>query len=162
MKALPRTIVHDPAVPFALSETLTLGFPGKRDLQGAEESLRKTARLNPLDDQAHLLLGKVLFYQGRYEASERTLRETVRLNTDNALGHYYLGVVFLKQEKYKEAEGEFRNIVQKNPNDPVALGILATALNLQGKTDAALKICDRARNAERVPKHSWRMQEAMT
>jgi tetratricopeptide (TPR) repeat protein len=162
MKTLQRTTVHNQTGPSALSETLMLGFPGMRDLQSAEESLRKIVRLHPLDDQAHLLLGKVLFFRGKYEASERVLREAVRLNPDNVMGHYHRGVVFLTQQKYEEAEGEFRHIVQKNPNDPEALGILATALNLQGKTSSALEIWDRARGAERDLKHPWRMKVAMT
>lgn len=162
MKTLHRTTVHNQTGPSALSETLMLGFPGKQDLKSAEESLRKTVRLTPLDDQAYLLLGKVLFFRGKYEASERVLREAVRLNPENVMGHYHRGVVFLTQQKYEEAEEEFRVIVQKNPNDPDALGILATALNLQGKTSSALEIWDRARRAESDPKHLWRMQVVMT
>jgi tetratricopeptide (TPR) repeat protein len=162
MKTLHKTTVHNQTGPSALSETLMLGFPGKRNLQSAEESLRKTVRLSPLDDQAHLLLGKVLFFQGKYEASERVLREAVRLNPNNVISHYYRGVVFLTQRKYEEAEQEFRHIVQKNPKDNVALGILATALSLQGKTSSALEIWNRARSAERDPQRPWRMQVVMT
>jgi Flp pilus assembly protein TadD len=161
MTTLPREKAHPHAWNTYFSETLGIGSSGNLYLKGAEESLRKTIQSNPKDDQAHLLLGKILFHQGQYEASEMALKEAVRLNPGNVMGHYHRGVVLLNQERFEEAEKEFRLIVQKHPHDPVALAILATIVGLQGKNSMALEIWTRALSAEDDPHQYRRIQAAM-
>lgn len=161
IKAPLREKVRGQAWMSTFSETFGFGFPGNQYLRGTEESLRKTLASDPENDQAHLLLGKVLFHQGKFGASEMALREAVRLNPGNDMGHYYRGVVLLTQERFAEAEQEFRGIVQKHPHDPVALGILATVVGLQGKSSLALEIWARTLCAEDDPHAYRRIQAAM-
>lgn len=109
-----------------------------------EESISeiKTAvNLDPLSSIINVTLGERLYITRQYDEAARILNQTIEMDKDFFWSYYFLGLVYEKKGMYNEAIAAFeqsRKLNQKTLSDSEIM--LAHALALSGKHEAALKI----------------------
>lgn len=89
------------------------------DLRGAEQALRKAARLFPRDAATAVNLALVLLEQNRADAGAAELERALALEPENGAAHYNLANLLRNAGRHAEALIHFRRAASATP--PVAL-----------------------------------------
>lgn len=98
----------------------------------AEETFRRTVRLNPEFAQGYSNLGAVYFLKNSLRRAERNLKKAIRLNDGEASFHLNLGTLYLEKNRVAEALEEWR---RAHELDPLSLsGGSAVSLARGGRT----------------------------
>lgn len=87
------------------------------DLNGADNALRESARLQPWRPATHLNLGIVLHRKGELDAAERELRKAALLDPDSARAFAELGHVRYESGHLAEAAEAYRRAVALGRTD---------------------------------------------
>ncbi|MBW4612462.1 MAG: tetratricopeptide repeat protein [Desmonostoc vinosum HA7617-LM4] len=75
-----------------------------KDYAGAEIVFHKVISLNSTNDVVRLLLGDVLYQQGKVEAATELFQEVIRRSPKNPDAYLRLANVLMQQERQKEAQ----------------------------------------------------------
>lgn len=87
----------------------------------------------------------------REDETVRALREALKVSPDNGPLRKHLARTLLGLELYDEAEAEYRAALRAGPDDPEALGGLATVYERQGKLSAGLVVLEGLMRQEHAP-----------
>ena len=69
----------------------------------AESYSKNAIKINPDLDQAHLILGRSLQYQGLFPDAMKSFKTSVSLNSNNSDSYYYMGLIYLKLDDSRNA-----------------------------------------------------------
>lgn len=109
------------------------------------EALREQTKINPFDDSAYDLLGRVFWAQKKYEEAEAAFRKQIEVTPLNKLLHGNLGLMLIEWRKYKEAVPELEQAIALNPDEAPQYEIgLGSAYTNLGQTQKAIEAFDRA------------------
>ena len=115
-----------------LREEVRLAATG--DVQGALESARLAARLDPFDPGPLVGEALLLQHQGNYEAAEATLREAIERDPNNSSIHLLMGnLQATGLENLDAAVESYRDVLRLDPHATSARSALARTLTRQGK-----------------------------
>ncbi len=89
-----------------LAELLT-GIEVARAGEG-ESVARRAAQMSPDSSEAHFLIGKALYRQGKPGEAVPELKESVRLDPTNSKPHFILARIYQKMGRKAEAAGEWQ------------------------------------------------------
>ncbi len=90
-----------------------------RDLEQAEEYIRKALTLQPLDPAVMDSLGWVLFRQGRVDEAHETLVQAAERMPESAVIWHHLGEVLVEQGRLDEARESLERCLEEvDPDDP--------------------------------------------
>lgn len=118
---------------FSLAESLNRMDPDAVGFYRAAVSLRPGAAA------AHVNLGIVLAEQGRMVEAIESMKRAIGLDEHIHVAHYNLACWLLEEDRYEEAVIHARQATELNASDPMALGVLGTALwKLDQRADAAV------------------------
>ncbi|REK18758.1 MAG: hypothetical protein DWQ37_02840, partial [Planctomycetota bacterium] len=82
--------------------------------------------------------GQVYAGLGRTVEAEGYFRRAIDRNPREFWPHRYFAEFLAQQERFAEAESELRAALEINPHAPLTCGLLADALDRQGKTEEAI------------------------
>jgi tetratricopeptide (TPR) repeat protein len=121
-------------------------FHSKKDLNGAEAALEKSAALDKHNSDALLKLCQVRAAKGEIDQAIATAQQSLKDNP-RELGLYVLmGKLYESKSDWKKAEDAYQNALAVNPQDPVASNNLAhVMLQTGGNLDIALSLAQTAR-----------------
>ncbi len=105
------------------SQNLGMAFVRLREFEQAEEHLRRSLEIFPLNPKALRNLGEALKGQERYGESLEWYRAAVRLEPDEPLNHLGIGTVLLSLERYPEAVSSMEMALELGPDSSIALGV---------------------------------------
>lgn len=83
--------------------SLSINSLRNKNYLDAESYSKKAIKINPDLDQAHLLLGRSLQYQGLFPDAMKSFKTSVSLNSDNSDSYYYMGLIYLKLDDSRNA-----------------------------------------------------------
>lgn len=91
-----------------------------KELDKAEDSLRRTLQLNENNPTAQLNYGIVLLYQRKMFEAEKQLEKAVLADENAAAPHMYLGIALLGLNYYDYAEKEFLKAISLKDGEKLA------------------------------------------
>lgn len=107
-------------------------------LEAALTNCTEAIKLNPMDPEFHIEMGRCLAATGRFAEATQQFAEAVRLAPDSAETHYAYGEDLGQAGKLVEAEEQFREAKRIAPDLLVAQLDLGVALMKQGRLSEAL------------------------
>lgn len=106
----------------------------------AEEHLRNSLEIFPLNIKAFRNMGEALNGQERYEEALKWYQTAVSLEPDEPLNHAGMGVVFFRMERYPEAVSSIKRALDLQPDfetAPMLHSLIAQGLRGMGLHDEA-------------------------
>lgn len=82
------------------------------EYEAAMEFSRKAIQLNPLAEQAHLLLAMLYQQQDRIEDAIKEFQQTIFINMDSVIAHMQLGDIWNKRRETNSALREYRSALR--------------------------------------------------
>ena len=123
----------------------TVLFRNKKDLDGAEAALRKSADLDRNSD-ALIKLGEVLAAKGEVDEAIATYQQAIKDHPHNANFSVLLGELYESKRDWTQAQNAYQQALDLAPNDPLASNNLANVmLQLGGNLDVAMTLAQTAR-----------------
>ncbi len=113
----------------------------------AERDLRDAVRQRPTFAGAHFHLGVTLLRRGRASEAADALREALRLAPDDPEGHYHLGEALEAKGELAAALDTLERAARLLPGDGRAFKLMGRLLDRLGRTDEAMVMHRRAREA---------------
>ena len=113
-------------------------------LAEAADLYRRALTADPIDDEAHRLLGLLSFQRGQAGNAERHLRDAIRLAPDNAKTYDNLAVVLHAVQRDEEALPALRKAVELAPANELFLVNLGNLLGEMGRRADAIDAFRRA------------------
>ncbi len=110
----------------------------------AEEAIREAHRaleLDPLSVNAATMLGQVLYYARRFDASETALRRALEIDPNYPTAVVFLGLVHLARQEFAEGVAAVARAASVHPHH-LFLGTLGMAYGLAGRHHEAAGILD--------------------
>ncbi|HEU5100630.1 MAG TPA: CheR family methyltransferase [Roseiflexaceae bacterium] len=112
LAALRRISPDSVCAPQAL--TLTARIHADRgDLDLAAAEIQRAIEIDPLNEQAHLLLGVILARQGQWQSAIQQLERARYLSADSALVSFHLAEAYRQAGRTDKAAREYRNTLRK-------------------------------------------------
>lgn len=108
------------------------------------KSLVKTLELNNAFIEAYTLYVKSYLAEGNIEEARNVVDKAKSLVPGNRIIKYLEAYIFLKQNQYKEASDISREIIRNNPTFSPAYILLGNVYYLEGKTEFARLIYNKA------------------
>jgi tetratricopeptide (TPR) repeat protein len=110
----------------------------------AEADLRRAVAINPNDDIAHSMLGRLLFERGDLLLAARAYRRALRISPDYVWCWNDLAWVNWLLARPAETERNLKRVLAINPLDEIARVGIATAHYFRGEYDRAVAVARRA------------------
>jgi Flp pilus assembly protein TadD len=107
-------------------------------LEAAVTNCAEAVKLNPMDPEFHIEMGRCFAASGRFAEAEQQFAEAVRLAPESAETHYAYGLDLGKADKLAEAEEQFREAKRIAPDMLAARVNLGIALMNQWRSAEAL------------------------
>lgn len=145
-----RVLKSEPDHPSAYTD-LGRAYLGLRQLQKAEQALKKAVELNPFIPDAYNNLARLYWIQRRYGEAEKAFRKQIEIVPLDQWSHANLGRMLVEQKKYAEAEPELEKAVAIGPDDARTYLELGRAQMSLKMTEKALGSFDRAVELEAAP-----------
>lgn len=116
------------------------------DVDGAGLLLGQVLEQEPGHTDAHLLLGRIAEFRGRYEEAEKLFRRAMAAKPDEPEACCSLGGVLHKQKRFEEAAEVFGKGLEASVDHVTMLVGRAAALIQLKRLDEALPLLERARS----------------
>jgi tetratricopeptide (TPR) repeat protein len=117
--AFRHAIEYDPSVPQNYFDLAMVDLAEKRYPE-ASKSLETYVRLDPMNAQAHLLLGRAYHNANQTALAIEQFKKALSLNPVLPLAHYHLGFAYQSLGNLPSALEQFYLEIQVNPNFPRA------------------------------------------
>jgi len=117
-----------------------------------EEAISEAKRaqeLDPLSSWINALVGKALFFSGRYDEAIEVLRITITMNPNYFYSHFVLGLAYRGKSMFEEAIAEFEKSVHLSGENSWIMAELAAAYYEFGKKSETEKIFDSLKQRSR-------------
>lgn len=123
---------------------LAWALSAQRKFEPAIKALREQIAINPFDDYAYNMLGRVYWQQQNYAEAETAFRKQLEIAPLDEQAHINLGVMLVEWRKYKEAVPELEQAISLNPeSESLYLSLGRAYLNL-GETAKGIEALDKA------------------
>jgi len=122
--------------------SLAYALYGQRKYDEAIQVLQDQTKINPFDDYAYSLLGRVYWQQQKYAEAEKVFRKQIEIAPLDASVHGNLGQMLVEWRKYKEAIPELEKAITLDPEDEdlhISLGRAYLSLGDTKKGTAAFE-----------------------
>lgn len=116
-------------------------FHGKRDFNGAEAALEKSAALDSHNYDAVIQLCQVRAAKGEIDQALATGKQSLKDNPRQPNLHVLMGNLYESKSDWKSAEDAYQNALALNSQNPVASNALAhVMLHTGGSLDVAISL----------------------
>ncbi|MFC1807714.1 tetratricopeptide repeat protein, partial [Candidatus Omnitrophota bacterium] len=131
-----------------------------RKYEKAEEALKRAIDINPNDENAYINLGILYRFWRKYEQAEVVFKKVLDIDPNDNNAYINLGKLYRIWRRYEQLEEVLKRAIDMKPNNEIALGLLASSYQEQGKRDLAYEYFEkvnrlRARNYNPVTKHNY-------
>jgi tetratricopeptide (TPR) repeat protein len=116
----------------------------RKAVEAAESRLNEAVGLQPLFDQAAMLLAELKIRKGNPAAAVELLEPVTRVRPQNAQAQYLLATAYLAQRKGDQALAVYRQMTESFPNDPRPSFLVGSVLLGQGKQADARKAFEKS------------------
>lgn len=116
----------------------------QRKFEPAITTLREQTVINPFDDYAYNLLGRIYWQQQKYQDGETAFRKQIEITPLDKFSHGNLGQMLVEWRKYKEAVPELEQAISLNAEDASYHVSLGRALLNLGEAAKATEAFDQA------------------
>jgi tetratricopeptide (TPR) repeat protein len=138
-------LVPDDATFYLLLGQLQLG---QKDLNGAEQSARKSLSIDPNNSDSILLLAQAQQQKGSLDEARVTFEQLQQKNPRDPRAYSLLGMVAENQQDWQRAEQQYQKALDLQPDNAVAANNLAyLMLEHGGNLDIALTFAQTARRS---------------
>jgi tetratricopeptide (TPR) repeat protein len=118
----------------------------KKDLDGAERALEKSAELDKNNSDAWLKLGRVRAAKGLVDEAIATFQQSLKVNPREANFYILMGELYESKQDWNKAKYAYQNALDLKPQDPLASNNLAyVLLQSGGNLDVAFSLAQTAR-----------------
>ena len=130
-----------------------LGFAlaQQRKFEEAAAVLIEQTKINPFEDYAYNLLGRVYWQQQDYANSEKAFRKQIEVTPLDQYAHGSLGRMLVDWRKYKEAVPELERAISITPEEAMLHVTLGRAYLNLGETQKAINAFEEGLKLERSP-----------
>ncbi|MBC2695360.1 MAG: M48 family metalloprotease [Desulfobacteraceae bacterium] len=136
LKKLETRIAECPSDPMALyGYGLVLARTG--NLKDAQINLKKALEKRAFDSHILKDLGRIYFFDGRYEEALKTLEASLNIAPDDIECLFFLGRAQAGLGRYGNAENTFEKLIEKDPDYNQALYFLGDAYGRHGRMEDA-------------------------
>jgi len=149
--AFRRAIELDPSVPENYYNLALVNLSEKQYAR-AVPALEAYLRLEPLNAQAHLLLGRAYHNLNQTEPAINQFKRAVTIQPQLLLAHYHLGYAYQSQGNLKAALEEFNREVERNPGFYDSYWLAGNIELRQGNLDTAAEFF---RKGIRLKPQAW-------
>jgi len=118
-------------------------------LDKAIEEARKAQGVDPISPSANTVLGRMYYFNRRYDDAISIFRHVLDLNPDFSRAHARLGMAYAASGDYGKAIREFQEGRQLSGRDPYMEGLIGYATALNGDRTSAQKLLDDLSNRSR-------------
>jgi tetratricopeptide (TPR) repeat protein len=134
--------------------SLAYAFYMQRKYDEAIRVLQEQTKINPFDDYAYSLLGRVHWQLQQYVEAETAFRKQIEISPLDRDVHGNLGRLFVEWRKYKEAIPELEKAISLDPEDEMLQVSLGRAYLSLGETRKGIAAFDEAVKIE-AAQHVW-------
>ena len=121
-------------------------FNSKKDMNGAEDALRKSAQLDKNNSDALLKLGQVQVARGSVDNGIATYQRSLQDNPREASFYILLGELYESKKDWEKAKESYQKALEIQPDNPLASNNLAYVMvQSGGNVDVALSLAQTAR-----------------
>ncbi len=115
-----------------------------RRYKDAIKVAKRVLRLDELNAEAMLRIGKANLRLGRFELAESVFNQVIKINPDEAEVYFLRASIRLDEKRKAAAVDDFKTAIQKRPNYIEAMNNLATMYILSGNYDLAIEQLQKA------------------
>jgi tetratricopeptide (TPR) repeat protein len=124
----------------------TMLFNGKKDLDGAEAALKKSAEIDKNNADALVKLGQVQVAKGSADQAIATYQQSLKDNPREASFYIMMGELYESKQDWNKAKDAYQKALEIKPENPLASNNLAyVMLQSGGNVDVALSLARTAR-----------------
>ncbi len=116
----------------------------QRKFDPAITALREQIAINPFDDYAYNLLGRIYWQQQNYAEAETAFRKQIEITPLDQSSHSNLGQMLVEWRKYKEAVPELEQAISLSPEEESLYVALGRAYLSLGETAKGMEAMDKA------------------
>src|SRR5690349_19047709 len=130
-----------------------LGFTlaAQRKFPEAIEVLHEQIKIDPFEEYAYNLLGRVYWQQQDYTHSEEAFRKQIEVTPLDQYAHSSLGQMLVEARKYKDAIPELERVISLSPESQSLQTSLGRAYLNLGETQKAVAAFEEAIKLDRSP-----------
>lgn len=88
-----------------------------KDYNGALKPTERIVEILPDNADAHLSLGNIYFYLGRFDQTEKQYNRAIELNSNFVVAMMNLGKMYQSQKKWSQARAQFEKALSVDPNN---------------------------------------------
>ena len=119
----------------------TLLFNNKKDLNGAEAALKKSAELDKNNADALVKLGQVQIAKGSVDQAISTYQNSLKDNPREISFYILMGELYESKQSWDQAKNAYQKALELRPDNPLASNNLAyVMLQTGGNVDVALSL----------------------
>ena len=124
----------------------TVLLNNKKDMNGAEAALKKSAELDKNNSDALLKLGRVQVAKGATDEAIATYQNSIKNNPNEASFYILMGELYESKKDWQKAKDAYQKALDLKPDNPLASNNLAyVMLETGGNVDVALSLAQTAR-----------------
>lgn len=116
----------------------------QRKFDPAITALREQIAINPFDDYAYNLLGRVYWQQQNYAEAETAFRKQIEIMPLDQSSHSNLGQMLVEWRRYKEAVPELERAISLSPEEESLYVALGRSYLSLGETAKGMEAMDKA------------------
>lgn len=144
MEELLKRVVEKEPKHKDVRKQLAFALYAQRKFDPAVTVLREQIAMNPFDDFAYYLLGRVYWQQQNYAEAETAFHKQIEIAPLDKSAHSNLGQMLVEWRKYKEAVPELEQAISLSPDEQnLYLSLGRAYLNL-GDTAKGIEALDKA------------------
>jgi len=113
--------------------------------------LREQTKINPFEDYAYNMLGRVYWYQQDYVNAEDSFRKQIEVTPLDQTAHSNLGQMLIDARKYKEAVAELERAISLAPEEETLHVSIGRAYLALGEAPKAIASFEEAIKLSRTP-----------
>ena len=104
----------------------------------ARAAMRRALELDPLLLVTNVNLGRIDYYEGRYDQAIKQYQRALELDKDFMRTHLRLGLAYVQQGRYQEALSEYNKALEIAGDTPQVRAHIAHVMAVSGKKTEAL------------------------
>jgi len=119
-------------------------YQGQGQYDAAADQLRRALDLQPSNDDAHRILGRVLFAQGNSEEAIKELQQAIEYRPRRWMNYNALGELYYRMRRLPDAAATLQRALEMAPNDARTLASLGAVYAEMGEYARAIDVLDRS------------------
>lgn len=123
----------------------------QRKFDEAIAVLREQTKINPFEDYAYTMLGRVYWYQQDYANAEESFRKQLEVTPLDPTAHSQLGQMLVESRKYKEAVPALERALSLAPEQEILHVSIGRAYLALGEAPKAIAAFEAALKISRTP-----------